>query len=72
MGKQKKSTMPPLTIDGKRQLIKQAIYIHGKKNTEKWLLNHNVQSIQQALESVRKLKPKFFYELFEWCEIKNV
>ena len=72
MGKQKKSAMPSLTIDGKRQLIKQAIQIHGKKNTEKWLQNHNAQSIQYALESVRKLRPKFFYDLFEWCKINNV
>ena len=66
MAKPIKSQMPALTIDGKRQLIKQAVQVHGKKNVEKWLLTYNLVSLKIAMVSVRKLRPSFFRELYQW------
>jgi len=67
VAKHKRNTMPSLTVEGRRDIIKQAIIVMGKPAFEKWLLQHNLTSIKIALDSVRKLRPSFFRELYQLC-----
>ena len=56
--------MPPLTIDGKRQILAMAQAKIGEKNLTTWLNQHNIVSIRYLYENIRRFKAKFFRELY--------
>ena len=66
MGKKikKQDTMPSLTIQGKRQIIDDAIAVLGKAQVESWVVSKNVLSLSYFKEHVRKFGPRYFRELF--------
>ena len=64
MGKQYKGGMPSLTIQGKRQIIVEAIAVLGKARVEAWVVSRNISSLSYFEEHVRKFGPRYFRELF--------
>ena len=66
MGKKirKQDTMPSLTIQGKRQIIEDAIAVLGKPRVEVWVVSKNVSSLSYFKEHVRKFGPRYFRDLF--------
>lgn len=56
--------MPPLTLAGKRLLIKSAEKHMGKKQLLRWLQLRAIPSIDYLDEHIRKYKAKFFRELY--------
>ena len=65
MKKNKHSFMPSLTIDGKRQIIKDAAARVGVKRLTAYLQTKGIASVAYLNENVRKYKAKLFRELFE-------
>ncbi len=65
------SKMPALTIEGKREIIAMAQAALGEKKLLEWLKHHQIPSILFAKEQVRRLKAKFFRELFELAVYKT-
>ena len=60
----KQDIMPSLTIQGKRQIIDDAIAVLGKARVESWVVSRNVSSLSYFKEHVRKFGPRYFRELF--------
>lgn len=56
--------MPSLTIDGKRKIIKFAVFTLGEQKVSLWLKQHNIDSIKYFTDHVRKYGPKYFRELY--------
>tara|TARA_A100001015_G_scaffold29062_1_gene32304 strand:- start:4128 stop:4334 length:207 start_codon:yes stop_codon:yes gene_type:complete len=57
--------MPSLTIDGKRQIIKDAAARVGVKRLTAYLQTKGIASVAYLNENVRKYKAKLFRELFD-------
>lgn len=59
------NSIPSLTIDGKRLIIKEVCKRIGEKKLTRWLNSKGVISVSYLNENVRKYKAKFFRELAE-------
>ena len=62
--KNKSGSMPSLTIDGKRQIIKDAVKELGESNVTAWINSKNIESLKYFTDHVRKYGPKYFRELY--------
>lgn len=62
--KNKLGGMPSLTIDGKRQIIKDAVKELGESNVTIWMQSKNIESLKYFKDHVRKYGPKYFRELY--------
>jgi len=63
--------MPPLTIDGKRQIIKEAMLALGERQLTVWLKKYNIPSIVYFKEHVRQYKAKLFRDLYDQCHLNR-
>lgn len=66
---QKVNQMPPLTVDGKRQIIKLAISQLGEKQLSLWLTKQKIESLKYFTDHVRKYGPKYFRELYNLSQM---
>ena len=62
--KNKSGSMPSLTIDGKRQIIRDAVKELGESNVTAWIKSKNIESLKYFTDHVRKYGPKYFRELY--------
>ena len=62
--KKNKTAIPSFTIDGKRQIIKDAVKNLGESRVSLWLMSKNIQSLKYFNDHVRKFGPKYFRELY--------
>ena len=67
--KHKKNSMPSLTIDGKRQIIKEAVSSLGLARVNMWLELRNIESLKYFTAHVRKYGPKYFRELYKLSKL---
>jgi hypothetical protein len=63
--------MPPLTIDGKRLILKKAVEARGEKAVLAWLSTKGIGSIREIFEHVRKYKAGFFRELYTFSCLED-
>ncbi|MBT5855205.1 hypothetical protein HOH87_01050 [bacterium] len=57
--------LPPLTIQGKRDIVAEVIKVRGEKVFLAWLIERNIPSVRYMKEHVRKYKSRVFREMME-------